>query len=83
MNRTTLQKTFSTAAFAGGTIMTADALAQAQGGSGPGSGMMGGGGNNWMGSFGAGMGGYGGWLPILLVIVVAGLVAWVVTQKKK
>lgn len=30
------------------------------------------------------MGGYGGmWVPILLVIVVAGLVAWVVQQKDK
>ena len=30
------------------------------------------------------MGGYGGiWVPTLLVIVVVGLVAWVVTQKRK
>ena len=30
------------------------------------------------------MGGYGGiWMPALLVIVVVGLVAWVVTQNKK
>ena len=42
--------------------------------------MMGGGG---MGSFGW-MGGYGGiWVPILLVVVVVGLVAWVVKQKGK
>jgi uncharacterized membrane protein len=41
--------------------------------------MMGGG----MGGFGW-MGGYGGiWVPILLVIVVAGLVVWVVKQKGK
>jgi len=30
------------------------------------------------------MGGYGGiWLPILVVILAAGVVAWVVNQKKK
>lgn len=30
------------------------------------------------------MGGYGGiWMPILLVIVVIGLVAWIVAQKGK
>lgn len=41
--------------------------------------MMGGG----MGGFGW-MGGYGGiWVPILLVIVVAGVVAWMVKQKDK
>jgi hypothetical protein len=42
--------------------------------------MMNGGnwGVGWMG------GGYGGiWLPILLVIVVVGVVAWVVMQKGK
>ncbi len=38
-----------------------------------------------MGGYGAGwMGGYGGiGVTVLLVIVVAGLVAWVVTQKRK
>ena len=42
------------------------------------NGSMGGGG--WMGGW---MGGYGGyWLPILLVVVV-GLVAWVIMQKRK
>ena len=37
------------------------------------------------GTWGAGwMGGYGGvWMPILLVIVVVGLVAWVIKQKGK
>ena len=51
---------------------TGDALAQA-------GNMMGGG----MGGYGW-MGGYGGiWLPILLVIVVVGLVAWVVKQNGK
>lgn len=40
-------------------------------------GMMGGNGYGWMG-------GYGGiWLPILLVIVIVVLVAWIITQKKK
>lgn len=30
------------------------------------------------------MGGYGGvWLPLLLIIVVVGVVAWVVMQKRK
>lgn len=42
------------------------------------NGSMGGGG--WMGRW---MGGYGGyWLPVLLVVVV-GLVAWVVMQRRK
>ncbi len=38
----------------------------------------------WMGGgMGGWMGGYGGvWIPILLVIVV-GLVAWIVMQKRK
>jgi len=58
----------------GGPIVATSALAQSQGG----SGMMGGYGANWMG------GGYGGiWLPILLVVVVAGFVAWIVAQKRK
>jgi hypothetical protein len=43
--------------------------------------MMNGDGGMWGGGW---MGGYGGiWGPILLVIVVAGLVAWVVKQKGK
>lgn len=38
--------------------------------------------NGGMGS-GAWMGGYGGyWMPVLLVVVV-GLVAWIVVQKRK
>ena len=48
-------------------------------------GMMSGGGwgGGWMGGYGS-MGGYGGILvPILLVVVVAGLVVWVVKQKGK
>lgn len=66
------------AALIGAIIVTSTALAQpAQGGNGPGYGMMGGYGAGWMG-------GYGGiWLPILLVVVVAGLVAWIVKQKGK
>jgi len=57
-------------------MMGGNAQGQNQGGYG--SRMMGGGyGFGWMG-------GYGGiWVPILLVILVAGLVAWVVRQKKK
>ncbi len=46
--------------------------------------MNGGGwGGGWMGGYG-GMGGYGAILvPILFVVVVAGLVVWVVKQKGK
>lgn len=76
----------SAAAWIGATLVTSTALAQpAQGGNGPGYGMMSGSGPGWMDGYGAGwMGGYGGiWLPILLVIVVAGLVAWIVKQKGK
>ena len=41
------------------------------------------GGGGWMNGYGA-MGGYGGiWVPTLLVIVVVGFVAWVITQKRK
>ena len=39
--------------------------------------------DGWMNGYGA-MGGYGGiWVPTLLIIVVVGLVAWVVSQKRK
>lgn len=39
--------------------------------------------NGGMGGYGW-MGGYGGiWLPILVVLVVAGVVVWVVKQKGK
>lgn len=34
-------------------------------------------GSGWMGGYG------GGWLPILLVIVIIGLVVWVISQKRK
>lgn len=48
--------------------------------------MMNGGGSwggGWMSGYG-GMGGYGGILvPTLLVIALVGLVAWIVTQKRK
>ena len=47
--------------------------------------MMNGGtaGDGWMNGYGA-MGGYGGiWVPTLLIIAVVGLVAWIVTQKRK
>ena len=71
-----LRKTLSAATSIGATIVTTTALAQpSQGGSM--GGMMDGYGFGWMG-------GYGGiWLPILLVIAVAGLVAWIVKQKSK
>ncbi|MBI5860788.1 MAG: hypothetical protein HZB64_01175 [Rhodocyclales bacterium] len=73
-----LRKTLSAAVLTGGTIVATSALAETpQGAYGPGSGMMGGYGFGWMG-------GYGGmWLPILVVIAVAGFVAWTVSQKRK
>ena len=85
MKRMNLRKTLSAAALLGGPIVAASALAQSQGGN-AGSGMMGGNGVGWMGGYGSSwIGGYGGgiWMPVLLVIVVAGLVAWVIAQKKK
>ena len=80
MKRMNLKRTLSAALLIGGPIVAASALAQSQGGYGMGSGgMMGGYGAGWMGG-----GGYGGFLlPVLLVVVVAGLVAWIVAQKKK
>jgi hypothetical protein len=80
MKRIDLRKTLSAAVLIGGPIVATSALAQSQGGYGMGSGgMMGGYGAGWMGG-----GGYGGFLlPVLLVVVVAGLVAWIVAQKKK
>lgn len=76
-----LGKTLSAAVWIGGPIIAASALADTQpSGSGyrMGSGMM-------DGYYGFGwMGGYGGiWLPILLVIVLVGVVAWVVAPKRK
>ena len=56
-------------------MMGGNAQGQSQGGYGPG--MMNGYGFGWMG-------GYGGiWVPILLVILVAGVAIWVVKQKRK
>ena len=79
MKRMNFRKTLGAALLIGGPIVATSALAQSQGGYGMGSGMMGGYGAGWMGG-----GGYGGiLLPVLLVIVVAGLVAWIVAQKKK
>ena len=69
-----LRKTLNAATLIGATIMATTAQAVAWQG---GYGMMDGYGTGWMG-------GYGGiWMPILLVVVVAGLVAWIVTQKRK
>lgn len=72
------RKTLSAAILTGSTMVGASALADTpQGTYSMGSGMMDGYGFS-------GMGGYGGaWVPILLVIVVVGLVAWIVTQRKK
>lgn len=77
MKRMNTRKILNASVLPGGTIMASSALAQTQGGSGysMGSGMMGGYGAGWMA---------GGmiWM-VLLVIVVAGLVAWFVAQKRK
>ncbi len=76
MKRMTLHNALSAVLLMGGPVAATSALAQAQGGYG--LGMMGGDGAGWMG------GGYGGMLlPVLLVVVVAGLVAWIVAQKRK
>jgi len=79
MKRMNPERFLTTGLLACGSIMAASALAQSQGGYGPGSGgMMGNYGPGWMG------GGYGGmWALILLVIVVAGLVAWIVARRRK
>ena len=75
MKQMQLRKTLSAAVLIGGPIVASSALAQSQGGYGMGTGMMGG--YGWMG-------GYGGmWLPILVVAVVAGLVGWIIGQKRK
>ncbi len=76
MKRINLRKHLNAAIWIGGIFLTASALADTQQG-GSGSGMMDGYGTGWMG-------GYGGiWMPILLVAVVAGLVGWIIAQKKK
>jgi len=83
MKHMNLKRSLSAALLICEPIVVTSALAQSQGGYGPGNGMGSGGmmdgyGGGWMG------GGYGGiWLPVLLVVVVAGLVAWIVAQKKK
>lgn len=89
MKHIAFSKISSAVTLLGGSLIAASAWAQpAQGGYGPGNGMGPGmmgngyGGGGWMG--GGWMGGYGGiWLPILLVVVIAGVVAWIVSQKKK
>lgn len=76
MKRMNLRNTLSAALLMGGAILATNALAQSPGGHD--SDMMGGNGAGWMG------GGYGGTLiPVLLVVVIAGFVAWIVVQKKK
>jgi uncharacterized membrane protein len=78
MKRIYLRSTLSTTLLMGGLILTMSALAQSQDGNGSGSHMTGGYGAGWMG------GGYFGMLiPVLFVVVIAGLVAWIVAQKKK
>ena len=84
-----LRRILRAAASIAGTGISTNVLADpSQGGSGSGSGygmnsgMMDGYGVGWMN--GGWMNGYGGiWAPILLVIVVVALVAWIVQQKKK
>ena len=78
MKRVSIRNPLSAALLIGGSILAANALAQAQGGRGSGSDMMGGHGAGRMG------GGYGGVLiPVLLVVVIVGLVIWIIAQKKK
>jgi hypothetical protein len=61
-------------------LLTTTGIALAQNGSMMNGGMGSGG---WMNGYGA-MGGYGGiWVPSLLVILVVGLVAWIVMQRRK
>lgn len=77
MKRMNLRKNLNAAVLIAGTIMATSALADTEGSSGMGSGMMGGYGTGWMG-------GYGGiWVPILLVAVIVGLVVWIVAKKGK
>jgi uncharacterized membrane protein len=78
MKRMNLKRTLSATIFICGTLLAASALAESQGGNGP-SGMMGGYGAGWMGGNGFG----GVWLLILIVVVVAGIVAWMVAKNKK
>lgn len=81
MVRINLRNTLNAVASIGATIVTTTALAQpSQGGPGSGYGM-----GSMMDGYGFGwMGGYGGiWLPILLVVAIAGLVVWIVKQKGK
>ena len=80
MTRTPFRKMLNAASLAGAALVATPALAQpSQGGPayGMGPGMMGGYGFGWMGGYG-GIG-----LPILLVIVIAGLVAWIIKSKGK
>lgn len=74
MKRMTHRNTLSAALLMVGSILATSALAQSQGG----PGMMDGHGAGWMG------GGYGMMLiPVLLIVVIAGLVAWIVAKKRK
>lgn len=76
MKRKNLHNALTVAMLIGVPIAATSALAQPQHGSD--SAMMGDHGVGWMG------GGYGWmWLPILLVVVTAGLVAWFVAKKRK
>lgn len=80
MKRIKLRNNFNRIVLTTTAIMAASAQADTQQGSSSmmgDSGMMGGHGMAWMG-------GYGGmWMPILLVALVAGIVAWIIARKKK
>lgn len=78
MKHMNFRKTLSAVLLMSGSIAAAGVLAQPQSGHGPG-GMMGGYGAGWMGGYGFG----GMWVPILVVIAVAGLVVWIVAKKRK
>jgi hypothetical protein len=71
-------KTLNTTIALGAMMTVEGALADTpQGTHNMGSGMMNGYGYGWMGGSG------GIWIPTLLVIVIVGLVAWIIKQKKK
>jgi len=73
MKRINLEKTLSTVLGIAGPLAAASALSQPQGS----YGMMHDYGGSWMGGYG------GGWVLILLVAVIAGLVGWIVGHKSK
>ena len=77
MQRFNFRKTLSATVRVTGPVMASSASAQPHSGDGMGSSMMNGDGGAWM------SGGYGGILLLMfLVIVIAGLVAWIAMRKR-